>query len=98
MRQMRALILSVSPDAVTWVSYGIPGFRVDDKPFVWYAAFTAHVSLFPMTSAIRTAFAKDLEGYESSKGTVRFPHDRALPATLITRMLKARLKEMRAAR
>jgi uncharacterized protein YdhG (YjbR/CyaY superfamily) len=94
-RQMRALILSVSPDAVEWFSYGIPGFRVHDKPFVWYAAFKEHVSLFPMTGAIRTAFAKELEGYETSKGTVRFPHERALPATLIKRLVKARLKEVR---
>jgi uncharacterized protein YdhG (YjbR/CyaY superfamily) len=96
MRQLRALIRSASPEAVEWFSYGIPGYRLFDKPFVWYGAFTEHVSLFPMTLAIRTAFAKELDGYETSKGTVRFPHDRPLPAALITRLVKARATEVRA--
>src|SRR5215468_9342573 len=65
--QIRALILGVAPDVMEWFSYGIPGFRLNDRPFLWYAAFSNHVSLFPMTTAIRTTFAKDLEGLETSK-------------------------------
>ena len=96
LRRVRALILSVAPDAVEWFSYGIPGFRVHDRPFVWYAAFSHHVSLFPMTTAIRSRFEKELEGLETSKGTIRFPLDRPLPETLIKRLVKARLAEMQA--
>jgi len=96
MLRLRGLILSVSPDAIDWFSYGVPGFRALDRPFVWYAAFKEHVSLFPMTASIRTLLAKELEGYETSTGTVRFPHDRPLPVTLIKRLVRARLKEVRA--
>jgi uncharacterized protein YdhG (YjbR/CyaY superfamily) len=97
LRQLRGLILATAPDAVEWFSYGIPGFRLHDRPFVWYAAFSHHVSLFPMTTAIRTTFAKALEGLETSKGTIRFPRDRPLPVALVRRLVKARMGEMRRA-
>ena len=94
LRHVRALILAVAPGAVEWFSYGIPGFRLRDRPFIWYAAFASHVSLFPMTGVIRTTFAKDLEGLETSKGTIRFPLDQPLPDALIKRLVKARVAEM----
>jgi uncharacterized protein YdhG (YjbR/CyaY superfamily) len=94
LRQLRSLILAAAPDAVEWFSYGIPGFRLQCKPFVWYAAFTNHVSLYPMTAAIRTSFAKELERFETSKGTVRFPLDRPLPMALIRRLVNARIREI----
>jgi len=97
LQQVRGLILGVAPDALEWFSYGIPGFRLDGRPFVWYAAFTHHVSLYPMTTAIRTAFARELEGLETSKGTIRFPLERPLPVTLIKRLVKARVAEIKAA-
>lgn len=96
LRQMRELILAVTPDAAEWFSYGIPGFRLDGRPFVWYAAFKDHVSLYPMTAPIRTAFAADLErlGLATSTGTIRFPIDRPLPAAFITRLVRARREQM----
>jgi len=97
LQQLRALILATAPGALEWFSYGIPGFRLDGRPFIWYAAFTQHVSLYPMTTAIRTAFAKELEGLETSKGTIRFPLERPLPVTLIKRLVKARVAEIKAA-
>jgi uncharacterized protein YdhG (YjbR/CyaY superfamily) len=96
LRRVHALILSVAPDAVEWFSYGIPGFRLHDRPFVWYAAFSHHVSLFPMTTTIRSRFDKELEGLETSKGTIRFPLDQPLPEALIKRLVKARVAEMEA--
>jgi uncharacterized protein YdhG (YjbR/CyaY superfamily) len=94
LRQIRTLILAVAPNATEWFSYGIPGFRLDGRPFVWYAAFSEHVSLYPMTAPIRTTFAAELErlGLETSKGTIRFPLDRPLPTTLIKRLVKAKME------
>ena len=97
LQQLRGLILGIAPDALEWFSYGIPGFRLDGRPFIWYAAFTHHLSLYPMTTAIRTAFARELAGFETSKGTVRFPLERPLPAALVKRLVKARVAEMKAA-
>jgi len=93
--QIRGAVRAVAPRAVEHFSYGIPGYRLDDEPLVWYAAFSQHVSIFPMTPRIRAAHADALAGYEMSKGTVRFPLGEKLPVTLVKKLVKARAADAR---
>ena len=95
MKQMRAIIKSIAPTATETFSYRIPGFRLDGKVFVYYGAFRAHCSLYPMGDRIRRAHAASLKGYNTSKGTIQFPLDRPLPVALVKRLVKARAAEVR---
>ena len=74
------------------ISYGIPGFR-HKRMVVWYAAFTDHCSLFP-TAAVIEKFKNDLKPYRIAKGTIQFPVDKPLPASLLKKIVKARLLDI----
>jgi uncharacterized protein YdhG (YjbR/CyaY superfamily) len=90
LRTIRAAVCAAAPRAVEHFSYGIPGFRLNGRPLIWYAAFKRHVSLYPVTAPIRRALATAIEGYETSTGTLRLPLDEPMPVALIKKIVRAR--------
>jgi uncharacterized protein YdhG (YjbR/CyaY superfamily) len=95
LQKLRRTIRAASPKAEECVSYGVPGFRLDGKLLVSYAAATRHCSFFPGAYPI-AAHKRELGRYSTSKGTIRFQPDTPLPAALVRKLIKARLAERRA--
>jgi uncharacterized protein YdhG (YjbR/CyaY superfamily) len=95
LEKIRAVIRSAVPkEATEAISYRIPTFRCEGA-LIAFAAFPTHCGLYPMSTAVMEAFRKELEGFETSKGTIRFPVDKPLPAALVKKLVKARLAENR---
>lgn len=90
---VRKAIRAAAPGAVEGMSYGVPAF-IQGKPIAGYAAGKNHCAYYPMSGAVVAALKDELEGYETSKGAIRFPVGKPLPATLIRKLVEARLAEI----
>jgi uncharacterized protein YdhG (YjbR/CyaY superfamily) len=90
---IRETIRRAAPDATEAIRYGIPTFRLDGN-LVHFAAFKNHISFFPSSSGIEK-FKNELAPFKISKGTVQFPHGKAIPLDLIEAITRFRVEESR---
>lgn len=89
--RMREIIRSAAPGAEECISYQLPAFRLHGRGLVAFGGAAKHIALYPMGSGVLESFREELQPYECSKGTLRFPWDRPLPAMLIRRIVKLRV-------
>jgi uncharacterized protein YdhG (YjbR/CyaY superfamily) len=95
LRRLREAVRASAPRAEECISYGVPAFSLGGRPFVWFAAWRHHWSLYPIPRGLRRDAR--VAAYEASKGTLRFPLDESPPIPLIKRIVKALVAERRRA-
>ena len=93
LQQLRRSIKAAVPRAEETISYQIPAFRLNGKVLVWFHAAKEHCSFFPGAYAV-AQYKNRLKKYKTSKGTVRFPPDKPLPASLVRALVKARVRDI----
>ncbi len=91
---VRAAVKKAAPNAVESIAYGMPAYVWKDKPLFYFAAMKGHLGLYPTPGPI-TTLSKLLTGYSTSKGCIRVPYSEKVPTTLIAKLIKERMREIR---
>ena len=91
LRKLRSAVKKAAPQAKETISYRIPTFTLRGY-LVHFAAYEHHIGFYPTSSPMK-AFMRELSPYKVSRGTIQFPLDRPLPRTLVSRIVKFRVKE-----
>ncbi len=94
LRELRAIVRAVVPEAEEFISYRMPTYRFSGRPFAAFAGFKNHIGFYPMSGSFLDGYEEELKGYARSKGGVQFPIARPLPAALIKRLIKDRIKSL----
>lgn len=89
---LRKLIRETAPEAVESISYGMPAYKVNGKPLVYFAGYKSHIGFYA-TPTGHKAFEEELSKYKQGKGSVQFPLSEALPIKLIKEIVLFRLAE-----
>ena len=86
LERVRSIIKRTIPTATEVITYGMPGFRYNDKYLVAYAAFKDHLSIFPGAEPI--GVLKDsLKDNITGKGTIQFTLEKPLSEDTITEIV-----------
>ncbi|KGO94890.1 iron chaperone [Flavobacterium subsaxonicum] len=92
LQQMRETILNAAPNAQESISYGMPAYKLNGKPLVYFAGYKNHIGFYA-TPTGHKAFEAELSNYKQGKGSVQFPVTEPLPVDLIKRIVVFRAKE-----
>jgi uncharacterized protein YdhG (YjbR/CyaY superfamily) len=95
MKKVREVIKTSAPDAVESISYGMPAYKLEGKPLVYFGAFKSHIGFYA-TPTGHAAFIDELSTYKQGKGSVQFPLNKPIPYDLIKRIVAFRIKEVEA--
>jgi uncharacterized protein YdhG (YjbR/CyaY superfamily) len=88
---LRKTIKKAAAGAEEMISYEMPAYRLKGM-LAFFSATEKHNGFYPTASPI-IAFREKLKSYETSKGTVRFPLDKPIPAKLVTEIVKWKVSQ-----
>jgi len=100
LEKLRRQIMEAAPGAVEVISYGIPFFKFKGEYVAGFAAYKSHCSFalwegkWQRLVSAKVVSTKELEGYETTTGTIQFTPERPLPASLVRKLVKARVREI----
>ncbi len=94
MMSIRSWILELVPSAEESISYGMPAYKYNKKPLIYFAGYKNHIGIYA-TPNTHVAFAERLKIYKQGKGSVQFPLEEALPEMLIKEMILHRKETLK---
>ena len=100
---LRKTIRAAAPGVTETIGYGIPMFKLNGRGLVAYSAggrsgTSDDCALYVMSLKVLRDNKAALTKYALGKGTVKFTPEAPLPASIVTRLVKARVAEQKAGR
>jgi uncharacterized protein YdhG (YjbR/CyaY superfamily) len=92
LERLRGIIRAAAPQAEECISYRIPTFCLHGA-LVGFGATANHCAFYLLSSSTVADHSRELANYDTSKGTIRFQPDKPLPAALVRKLVKARMRE-----
>lgn len=92
LQQIRAIIKETAPEVTESIAYGMPAYKTNGKPLVYFAGYKNHIGFYATPSGHEN-FAKELSQYKQGKGSVQFPLNKPIPYDLIREIVKFRVEE-----
>ncbi len=86
LNEIRAILKKALPEAEECISWSMPTYK-KGRNIIHFAASKKHIGVYPGGEATEE-FAEELEGIDTSKGTIRLPYDRELPEDLLVRIAR----------
>ncbi len=93
LERLRKAIRSFIPKSEECISYNMPAFRLNGTVVAGFLATAKGCSYSPFSGTTLKTLARDLRGYEQTKGSLHFDPEKPLPATLVRKLIKARIAE-----
>ena len=95
LKRVRSSIRKALPQGDESISYGIPTYKLNGRPVIYFAGLRQHYSIYPANARLVAAFKRELAPYEfNGKGTIRFPLDKPVPTTLIEHIATFLVKDV----
>ena len=92
LQKVRTIIKKMAPKATEQMAYGMPGYKKNGKPLVYFAGYKNHIGFYATPSG-HEAFQKELSNYKQGKGSVQFPLVQPIPFELIEKIVRFRVEE-----
>jgi uncharacterized protein YdhG (YjbR/CyaY superfamily) len=93
LQKLRENIHAIVREIEECLSYGMPAFRYRGKIIAGFHATSKGCSYYPFSGTTLKTMAHDIEGYTQTKSALHFGPDNPLPASLVRKLLKARMAE-----
>ena len=93
LEKLRKTIKAAAPKAEECINYGLAAFRLHGKNLVGFGATSNHCAFYLMSGSTVEAHKDELKDYDTSKGTIRFQPEKPLSASLVRKLVKARIAE-----
>lgn len=94
LERIRAIVHDAVPDVEEAQSYGMPAFKLKNRPLLAFTARPKHLSLYPFSPAVIDALRDQLADFELSKGTIHFDAEKPISESTLRSIIALRLAEI----